>query len=463
MAEEYVHQVPRGLTLDQAQFLGLQRKQDELFARFDQLTQLVEQLAVAHATPPRAHRVPRRNVQVEDEPGQEDKLPEEEALPIPRREQRGVGNNLKLKIPQFKGTSSPEDYLEWVQRFDKVFEYYEYFEAQKCQLVALEFNDYANLWWENIKAQRRRDREDMIRSWREMKRLMHRRFVPEYYKQDLFLKLQSIRQGAKFEEEQRENLFRTRSTIQNKQYNRRALNDGYKNTYSFTKDGKSIVLAPLSPQQVQKDQSPSANGSKKESLVMTLGELERTLLNFNLVLILFMKEATPEEHVSLPPRFMALLKEFIDVFPEELPEGLPPIRGIEHQIDLVPGAALPNRPAYRCNLDETKELQWQVNELLEKGYVRKSMSPCSVPALLVTKKDGSMRICVDSRAINKITVKYRYPIPRLDDMLDELNGSMVFSKIDLKSGYHQIRMKEGDEWKTVFKTKYGLYEWMQDP
>jgi hypothetical protein len=146
-----------------------------------------------------------------------------------------------------------------------------------------------------------------------------------------------------------------------------------------------------------------------------------------------------------------------------MPSGLPPIRGIEHQIDFIPGTVIPNRPAYRSNLEETKELQRQVEDLLSKGYVRESMSPCAVPVLLVPKKDGTWRMCIDCRVVNNITVKYSHPIPRLDDMLDELHGSCIFIKINLKSEYHQIRMKEGDEWKTAFKTKYGLYQWLFMP
>ncbi|XP_073110280.1 uncharacterized protein [Elaeis guineensis] len=345
-----------------------------------------------------------------------------------------------------------------------------------------------------MKAQCRRDGEEEIGSWRLMKRIMEKQFVSQYYKQELYIKLQSLRQEgmcvenyvkefeilmmrcdlqepqkqtianflgglnkeivdtvelqsyvslddviklaikverqckrsatsecpnkrvmfiresqkkiesedeaileeveedyvkfadegellvihrnlnlqAKVDDEQCENIFHTRCTIHDKgksykdevvcdvipmkashlllrrpwQYDRRAIHDGFKNIYSFAKNGKNIVLAPLSPQQIQKNQ------------------------------------LVPGEEVSLPPQMKEILEEFTYVFSEVLPKGLPPIKGIKHQIDLILGFALPNRRAYRCNPKEAKELQRQVADLLEKDYMRKSMSSCSVPTLL---------------------------------------------------------------------------------
>jgi hypothetical protein len=133
----------------------------------------------------------------------------------------------------------------------------------------------------------------------------------------------------------------------------------------------------------------------------------------------------------LPHVITNLLQEFKDVFPAEIPPGLPPLRGIEHQIDLTPGALLPNQAAYRSNPEGTKEIHRQVQELLDNGYVHESLCPCVVPVIFVPKKNGTWRMCVDCRAINNIIIHYRFPIPRLDDMLDELSGSTTFTKNDL--------------------------------
>jgi hypothetical protein len=290
------------------------------------------------------------------------------------------------------------------------------------------------------------------------------------------------------------------------QYDRRVTHDGFKNMYSFVKGGKTIKLAPLTPSQVYEDQlklqsevahkrkcenesdkkrksekeieqkrkieseNEQKRKSEKESekkieRVPNMSEKQKKQVSFYAkasdvqsafyanqpIFVLLYKEAcfnTNKLDESLPSVVVSLLQEYEDVFSNDVPSGLPPIRGIEHQIDFVPGATIPKRPAYKSNPEETKELQRQVEELLAKGHMRESMSPCAMSVLLVPKKDGTWRMCVDCRAINNITVKYRHPIPRHDDMLDKLHGSSIFTKIDLK---------------TACKTKYGLYEWLVIP
>ncbi|GJY60746.1 putative reverse transcriptase domain-containing protein [Tanacetum coccineum] len=157
-----------------------------------------------------------------------------------------------------------------------------------------------------------------------------------------------------------------------------------------------------------------------------------------------------------------IVQDFPEVFPEDLP-GLPPTRQVEFQIDLVPGAAPVARAPYRLAPSEMKELSEQLKELSDKGFIRPSSSPWGAPVLFVKKKDGSFRMCIDYRELNKLTVKNRYPLPRIDDLFDQLQGSSVYSKIDLRSGYHQLRVREEDIPKTAFRTRYGHYEFQVMP
>ncbi|GJU06978.1 putative nucleotidyltransferase, ribonuclease H [Tanacetum coccineum] len=151
-----------------------------------------------------------------------------------------------------------------------------------------------------------------------------------------------------------------------------------------------------------------------------------------------------------------------DVFPDELP-GLPPAREIKFGIELVPGAEPISKAPYRMAPVELKELKEQLQEMLENGFIRPSVSPWGAPVLFVKKKDGSMRLCIDYRELNRITIRNRYPLPRIDDLFDQLQGAKYFSKIDLRSGYHQLRVREQDISKTAFRTRYGHYEFLVMP
>ncbi|GJR63728.1 putative reverse transcriptase domain-containing protein [Tanacetum coccineum] len=159
---------------------------------------------------------------------------------------------------------------------------------------------------------------------------------------------------------------------------------------------------------------------------------------------------------------ISVVREFEDVFPEDL-SGLPPQRQVEFRIDLVPGVTPVAKSPYRLAPSEMQELSGQLQELQDKGFIRPSHSPWGAPVLFVKKKDGSLRMCIDYRELNKLTIKNRYPLPRIDDLFDQLQGSRYFSKIDLRSGYHQLRVHEDDIPKTAFRTRYGHFEFTVMP
>jgi hypothetical protein len=175
--------------------------------------------------------------------------------------------------------------------------------------------------------------------------------------------------------------------------------------------------------------------------------------------------AIPAEQVSLLNKVqgtsldeIGIVREYPDVFPEELP-GIPPDRGIEFMIKLLPGTPPISKRPYRMHVNKLVELKKQIAELQSKGFIRPSSSPWGAPALFVEKKHGTQRMCVDYRSLNEVTIKNKYPLPRIEDLFDQMKGASIFSKIDLRSGYHQLKIGESNIPKTAFRTRYGLYEY----
>ena len=159
---------------------------------------------------------------------------------------------------------------------------------------------------------------------------------------------------------------------------------------------------------------------------------------------------------------IAIVRDYPDVFPDDL-LGLPPEREVEFIIDLALETTPISKAPYRMTPIEFKELKIQLQELLDKGFIRPSVSPWGAPILFVKKKDGSMRLYIDYRELNKVTVRNKYPLPWIDDLFDQLQGACVFSKIDLRSGYHQLRVRSEDVPNTAFRTRYGHYEFLVMP
>jgi hypothetical protein len=239
------------------------------------------------------------------------------------------------------------------------------------------------------------------------------------------------------------------------QFDRNVIHDGRKNTYTLEKNGRTHMLFPIEEKKVKEEASTSIllmSGKEILKEVKEEHEMQFVVVRKPKVIL------TSTSMENLLEEFQEFVENFTDIVVDELPNSLPPIRSINHHIDLIPGESMPNKEAYRLTPREKKEVKNQVQELLDKGLVKQSLSPCVVPTVLSPKKYGGWRMCIDSRDINKITIRYIFSLPRMDDLMDCLSGANFFSKIDLKTGYHQIRMREGDEWKTTFKKNEGLYE-----
>lgn len=211
---------------------------------------------------------------------------------------------------------------------------------------------------------------------------------------------------------------------------------------------------------------PTVRAPKQDVKLLSAMQFKKGVRRDEESYLAILKEYDDEElsnEDEVPTEVQDVLDEFKDVMPNALPKKLPPQRVVDHQIELEPGAKPPAMSPYRMAPPELAEMRRQLKELLNAGFIRPSKAPFGAPVLFQKKKDGSLRMCIDYRALNKVTIKNKYPIPLVADLFDQLGHARYFTKLDLRSGYYQVRIAEGDEPKTTCVTRYGSYEFLVMP